>query len=150
MCLNSHWLQVFLCILWLLFMRILMLWIMPCIPWCFHLLHTGSCISIWKTLQTSLQVSIPHPRHHSSWTGALLPFLLGYFFIARRLCINDVTQQCHITGLCLRPLLSLNVSSYYSSSWIISWTVFIGSSEQASSLFSCRRLYAIFPTSQMH
>ena len=35
---------------------------------------------------------------------SLLPFLLGYFFIARRICINDVTQQCHITALCLRPL----------------------------------------------
>ena len=31
-------------------------------------------------------------------------FLLGYFFIAGRLCINDVAQQCHITTLCLRPL----------------------------------------------
>ena len=33
-------------------------------------------------LRTSLQVSILHPRHHSSWTGTLLPFLLGYFFIS--------------------------------------------------------------------
>ena len=48
--------------------------------------------------------SIPHPRHHSSWTGTLLPFLLGYFFIAGRLCISDVTQQCHIIALCLIPL----------------------------------------------
>ena len=30
--------------------------------------------------------------------------LLGYFFIARRFCINDVSQQCHINALCLRPL----------------------------------------------
>ena len=49
---------------------------------------------------------------------SLLPFILGYFFIARRLCINDVVQQCHITTLCLRPLVSLKVWSYYSSSWI--------------------------------
>ena len=35
-------------------------------------------------LQTSLHVSILHPRHHSSWTG-----LIGYFFIAGRFCIND-------------------------------------------------------------
>ena len=35
---------------------------------------------------------------------SLLSFLLGYFFIARRIYINDVTQQCHITGVCLRPL----------------------------------------------
>ena len=46
----------------------------------------------------------PHPRHHSSWIHTLLPFLLGYFFIARRICINDVTQQFHITRVCLRPL----------------------------------------------
>ena len=36
-------------------------------------------------LQTSLHVSILHPRHHSSRT-----FLLGYFFMSRRFCINDV------------------------------------------------------------
>ena len=35
---------------------------------------------------------------------SLLPFLLGYFFIAGRLCINDVAQQCYITRVCLRPL----------------------------------------------
>ena len=35
---------------------------------------------------------------------SLLPFLLSYFFIAERLCINDVAQQCHITRVCLRPL----------------------------------------------
>ena len=35
---------------------------------------------------------------------SLLPFLLVYFFISGRLCINDVTQQCHITRVCLRPL----------------------------------------------
>ena len=36
---------------------------------------------------------------------SLLPFfLLGCFFIAGRICINDVTQQCHITGVCSRPL----------------------------------------------
>ena len=35
----------------------------------------------------------------------LLPlFLLRCFFIAGRICINDVTQQCHITRVCLRPL----------------------------------------------
>ena len=62
--------------------------------------------------------STSHSSHHSSWTGALLPFLLGYFFIAGRFCINDIAQQCHIIALCLRPLLSLKVSSYYSLSWI--------------------------------
>ena len=78
---------------------------------------------------------------------SLLPFLLVYFFIAGRLCINDVAQHCHITGVCLRPL---EVSSYYSSFWIIFWTVVTCSSEQVSSLFSCRWLYVIFPKSQMH
>ena len=110
-------------------------------------MHVVSCRSIWKTLRTSLQVSIPHPRHYSSWTSTLLPFLLGYFFIVGRLCINDVAQQCHITRVCLSPL---EVSSYYSSFWIISWTVVTCSSEQVSSFFSCRQLYVIFPTSQMH
>ena len=86
--------------LWLLSMISLVLRILPCIPRCCHLLHAGSCRSIWKTLRTSPQVSISHPRHHYS----LLPFLLGYFFIAGRLCINDVTQQCHLTRVSLRPL----------------------------------------------
>ena len=47
---------------------------------------------------------------------SLLPFLLVYFFIARRLCINDVAHQYHITRVCLRPL---EVSSYYSSFYIL-------------------------------
>ena len=72
MCLNSHWLQMSLYSLFLLSLRILMLQIFPCIPLCLHLLHVGSCRSIWKTLQNSLQVSKLHPRHHSSLsTGTL-------------------------------------------------------------------------------
>ena len=118
MCLNFQWLQMSLRSLCRLSVRSLMLRILPCIPRCFHLMHARSCRSIWKTLQTSLQVSILHPRNHSSWTGTLIPFLLGYFFIAGRFCINYVAQQCHIIALCLRPLLYLKVSSYYSSSWI--------------------------------
>ena len=106
--------------------------------------HHNVSIYCMVELRTPLHVSILHPRHHSSWTG--LPFLLGYFFIAGRFCNNDVAQQCHITALCLRPL---EVSSYYSSFWIISWTIVTCSSEQVSSSF-CRWLYAIFPTSQMH
>ena len=35
---------------------------------------------------------------------SLLPFLLGYFFIDGRICINDFTQLFHITGVCSRPL----------------------------------------------
>ena len=54
MCLNSHWLQMSLRSLCLLSVRSLVLRILPCIPRCFHILHVGSCRSIWKTLQTSL------------------------------------------------------------------------------------------------
>ena len=35
---------------------------------------------------------------------SLLPFLLSCFFIDERICINDVTQQSHITGVYLRHL----------------------------------------------
>ena len=142
--LDSSLVKISVCSIFLLFVRSLMLWIFPCIPWCFHLLHVISCISIWNILQTSLWVLILHPRHHYSWTSALLPFLLGYFFIVGRFYINDITQQCHIIALCLRPLLYLKVSSYYSSSWIISRTVVTCSLEQVSSFFSCRRLYRSF------
>ena len=45
MCLNSHWRQMPLHSLCLLFVRILMLQIFPCIPQCFHLLHARSCKS---------------------------------------------------------------------------------------------------------
>ena len=100
-------------------MRSLMLRILPCIPWHFHILHVGSCRSIQKMLENSLQVLILHPRNRSSWTSTLLPFILGYFFISGRLCINDVTQQCQITTVCLRPLDLFGIQ-YYSSSWIIS------------------------------
>ena len=82
------------------------------------------------------ELRLSHPRHHSSW-------LLLHSWKA----LHDVAQQCHITRVCLRPL---EVSSCYSSFWIISWTVVTCSSEQVSSFFSYRRLYAIFPTSQMH
>ena len=51
------------------------------IPGCFHLLHDGT-MNFSSGLNTM-------PWHHSSWTG--LPFLLSYFFMAGRFCINDVT-----------------------------------------------------------
>ena len=116
---------------------------------CYESFLVSHDVSIYymMELRTSLQVSILYPRHHSSWTGTLLPFLIGYFFIAGRLYIIDVTQHCHITRVCLRPL---EASWFYSSFWIISWTIVTCSLEQVSSFFSCRRLYAIFPTSQMH
>ena len=106
MCLNFQWLQMSLRSLCLLSVRSLVLRILPSIPQCCHLLHDGSCRSIWKTLRTSLQVLILHPRHHSSWTGTLLPFLLGFFFIAQNFSINDVAQQCYIIALCLKSLIS--------------------------------------------
>ena len=84
MYLKSHWMQMYLRSLCLLSVRSLLLRIFPFIPRCFHLLHVGSCKSIWKTLRTSLQVLILHPRHHYLWSGTLLPFLLGYFFIFGR------------------------------------------------------------------
>ena len=71
---------MFLCRLCLLFMRSLMLRILLCIPRCFHLLHDG-IMNFSSGLDTALW-------HHSSWTG--LPFLLSYFFMAGRFCINDV------------------------------------------------------------
>ena len=73
----------------------------------FHEKHRATNISLYPmmfpyTICWNLQIL--HPRHHSSWTGTLLPFILGYFFIDGRICINYVTQQCHITVLFLRPL----------------------------------------------
>ena len=82
-------------------------------PWetsCYEYFLVSQDVSIYymldlaDPLRTSLQVLILYPRHYSSWTGTLLPFLLGYFFIVGRICINDVTQQCHITRVCLRNL----------------------------------------------
>ena len=53
------------------------------------------------TLWNSLQVSILHPRYHSSWTGTLLPFLLGYFFIAwkalHQWCRSTVSHNCTVS-----------------------------------------------------
>ena len=88
-CINFHWMEMSLCSLCLLSVRSLMLWILPCIPRCCHLLHVGSCRSIWKILRTSLQISMLHPRHHSFWIGLL--YILGCFFIAGRFCVDDVT-----------------------------------------------------------
>ena len=63
------------------FMRSLMLRILLCIPWCFHLLHDET-MNFSSGLDTA-------PWHHSSWTG--LPFLIGYLFMDGRFYINDVT-----------------------------------------------------------
>ena len=73
------------------------LWEDFCYEYCL-VSHDGTCRSVWKILHTSLQVSILHPRHHSSWTG--LPFLLGYFFIVGRFCIKDVTTFIILFLIC--------------------------------------------------
>ena len=79
MWLHLQWLQMSLHSLCLLFMKSLVLRILLCIPRCFHLLHDG-IMNFSSGLDTALW-------HHSSWTG--LPFLLSYFFMAGRFCIND-------------------------------------------------------------
>ena len=55
---------------------------------CYESCFVSHDVSIYcmMELRTSLQVSILHPRHHSSLAG-----LLGYFFIVGIFCINDVT-----------------------------------------------------------
>ena len=101
--------------------------------------HEPWCVSLDATICGILDLVYPHGRHYRllfrSWNRilyiiphdqlvffdhSLLPFLLGYFFIAGRICINDVTQQCHVARLYMSLLLLLEVLSYFSSSWIIS------------------------------
>ena len=100
-------------------------WIMS-----FHILlplseriHEPCFASLDVSICCILDLVYPHGRHYElpfrSWNRildiipfnqlvlfdhSLLPFLLGYFFIAGRLYINNVAQQCHITRVCLRPL----------------------------------------------
>ena len=97
-------LQMSLHSLCLLFMRSLVLRILLCIPRCFHLLHDGT-----MNLSSGLDTT---PWQHSSWTG--LPFLLSYFFMAGRFCINDVTTFI-IFILCLEmsSLVLRNKSSFF-------------------------------------
>ena len=94
---------------------------------CFLVSHDVSIFCMME-LRSSLHVSILHPRHHSSWTG--LPFLLGYFFIAGRFCINDVAAFV---------ILFFILNCHH---------LFFGT----SFILLCLQaiMYAIFPTSQMH
>ena len=62
-------------------------WETSCYETC--LVSHDASIYCMMELRTFLHVLILHPRHHSSWTGP--PFLLGYFFMDVRFCINDVT-----------------------------------------------------------
>ena len=57
---------------------------------CYESCLVSHDVSIYYMMElwTSLYILILHPRHHSFWTG--FPFLLGYFFMAGRFCINDV------------------------------------------------------------
>ena len=100
MCLNSQWLQMSLRSLCLLSVRSLMLRILP-----------------WDVaIYCVLDLVDPYGRHYGLpfrsrhcildiipldqlelFDHFPLPFLLGYFFIAGRIYINDVAQQCHTT-----------------------------------------------------
>ena len=70
---------------YLFLVYVFFLWEASCYESCF-VSHDVSIYCMME-LRTSLHVLILHPGH-SSWTG--LPFLLGYFFMARRFCINNV------------------------------------------------------------
>ena len=62
---------------------------------CYEYFLVSHDVSIYymMELRTSLQVSILDPRHHSSWTGTLLPFLLSYFLegSSTMMSLNSVT-----------------------------------------------------------
>ena len=85
--------------------------------------HEPCFVSLDVSICCILDLVDPHGRHYilsfRSWNRILdiiphdqmilfdhilLPFILGYFFIDGRICINDVTQECHITRVYLRPL----------------------------------------------
>ena len=79
------------------------------------------------------------------WWNYELPFMYRY-------CILDIILLEMVFRFFLATsssMISLH-SSYYSSSWIFSRIVITCSLEQVSTLFACRWLYMIFPTSQMH
>ena len=83
-------------------------------PWeasCYESCLVSHDVSIYymMELQTSLHVSILHPRHHSSWTG--LPFILGRF------CINDVTA--FIILFFIFELASLVLRNKFHSSFLV-------------------------------
>ena len=78
--------------------------------------HEPCFVSLDVAIYCILDLIDPHGRHYGLPFRSqnrildiiphdqLVPFLLGYFFIAGRICINDVTQQCHITRVYPRPL----------------------------------------------
>ena len=77
-------------------------------------------------LQTSLHVSILHPRH------VILLELVFPFFLITFSWMEGSTS-----------MMSLNLSYY--CLFVVTYSL-----EQVSSFFSCRRFYMIFPISQMH
>ena len=107
MSLNSHWLQMSL-------RSLFFLWEASC--------YEYFLVSHDVVIYCMLVLVDPYGRHYRLpfrsrhrildiillelvfFDHSLLPFLLVYFFIAGRLCINDVAQQCHITRVCLSPL----------------------------------------------
>ena len=84
---------------------------------CYESCFVSHDVSIYcmMELRTSLYVSILHPRNHSYWTS--LPFLLGYFFMPGRFCINDVTA--FITLFFIFELSSLVLWNKFHSSLLV-------------------------------
>ena len=73
--------------------------------------HEPCFVSLHVVLCCILDLVDPHGRHYRlsfRSRNRILDIIphdqLGYFFIAGRICINDVTQQCHITRVYLKPL----------------------------------------------
>ena len=119
MCLNSQWLlYVYLTCHWckcLFVVYSFFLWESLCYEYCL--------VSHDATIYCMLDLVDPYGRHYGLpfrsrhrildiipldqlvlFDHSLLPFLLVYFFMDGRICINDVTQQCHVTRVCMRPL----------------------------------------------
>ena len=98
----------------------------------FHL-HTWFCVSCVSNL-----------------TGCKCIFVVFALFLWEASCYKSCLVSHNVSIYCMMELrTSLHVSILHSRHHS-SWTVVTCSSEQVSSFFSCRRLYTIFPTSQMH
>ena len=102
----------------------------------FHL-HTWLCMSCDFTCSGCKCLFVAYALYptmfpSTAWWNYELPFTYRY-------CI---------LGIILLELLH-SWKVLYSSYYYSSWTVVTCSSKQVSSLFSCRRLYVIFPKSQI-
>ena len=158
MCLNSQWLlYIYLNRHWckcVFVVYALFLWEASCYEY-FLVSHDVSIYCMMDILDPyGVHYEIPfRSRHHILeiillelvlFDHSLLPFLLVYLFIAGRLCINDVIQQCHITRLFLRPLsffgsifILLFILGYFSFPiWSSSLEVYISFSLYSSEALS--------------